>query len=186
MLRTLGILLTLVVVLGVGVPTRANPDASAPPALTQSSPTYDLLVAAGLYEVLEKQRVENVRRAHQQISQTIEQVRQSFPELSADYFGQLEKLVMKAYEELGRAYTTEESLRVYAAVIDKNYGDENARALEQLSTPEGQQLAATISEALSETIRFQMARTELVLERSIKEYQAGLREIIADVKAKRR
>jgi hypothetical protein len=138
------------------------------------SPAFRYFEQVGLKANLEKQRADQAAMVRSELQGMVTQM----SEFSEEEREKLGVLVDDVIKEVLDAYSVDEALHVYAEAFDRNYpGDQFQKAQAMLSTPEGQRMSQTISEALAALSQFQSARVQAAFRQAIPGYLAKVRAL---------
>lgn len=154
---------------------------SWPQATAQDQPSRMLrfLEAAGIRSLMEQQWAAQQALARVHVEQMMSRMRSQLPAIPEQQASELDRMTQEMIEALGKAYTVDEVLRVYAQPFDQNYpGAELDKATQELSTPSGQRLVRTINEAVTAIYQFTSARQQEVLSRETEKFMARLKVLL--------
>ena len=150
------------------------------PAAAQERPSrmVELLEATGIKPQLEQQWETRRQMVRSQLTQMLAGVRSQFPTIPQDVASELDRMSRELLESVANPYTVNEVLRVYAEPFDRNYpGPALAQATQQLSTPDGQLMMRTITEAVSALNQFVAAREQEVVNRATANFLVQLKTL---------
>jgi formate dehydrogenase maturation protein FdhE len=150
------------------------------PAAAQEQPSrmVELLEATGIKPQLEQQWQTRRQMVRSQLTQMLAGVRSQFPAIPQDVASELDRMSRELLESVANPYTVDEVLRVYAEPFDRNYpGPALARATQQMSTPDGQLMMRTITEAVSALNQFVATREQEVVNRATANFLVQLKTL---------
>jgi len=139
----------------------------------------EFLEASGIKPQIEQQWETRRQMVRTQLTRVLSEIRSQFPTLPQDVASELERISRELLEGVANPYTVDEVLKVYAQPFDRNYpGAQLDRATRELSTPDGQLLLRTLTEAVSALNQFVASREQEVINRATANYLAQLKTLV--------